>query len=85
MTRFKHELGFNYDDEYLASRSIDELAEMIREASEYDWQLIRDLVYRAYVKSDDFDDQADAFDDADPDDAWEIAIKAAEILGVVIE
>lgn len=85
MTRFKHELGFNYDDEYLAALSTDELAEMIRDASEYDWQLIRDLVYRAYVKSNDFDDQADAFDDADPDDAWEIAINAAEILGVVIE
>lgn len=85
MTRFKHELGFNYDDEYLVALSTDELAEMIRDASEYDWHLIRDLVYRAYVKSNDFDDQADAFDDADPDDAWEIAINAAEILGVVIE
>lgn len=85
MTRFKHELGFNYDDEYLASISTEELAEMIRDSSEYDWQLIRDIVYRAYVKSDDFDDQANAFDDADPDEALEIALEAAEILGVVIE
>lgn len=85
MTRFKHELGFNYDDEYLASLSTDELAEMIRDSGEYDKQLIRDLVYRAYVKSDDFDDQANAFDDTDTDDAWEIALQAAEILGVVIE
>ena len=85
MTRFKHELGFNYDDEYLASLSTDELAEMIRDSGEYDWQLIRDLVYRAYVKSDDFDDQANAFDDTDTDDAWDIALQAAEILGVVIE
>ena len=85
MTRFNHELGFNYDDEYLASLSTDELAEMIRDSGEYDWQLIRDLVYRAYVKSDDFDDQANAFDDTDTDDAWEIALQAAEILGVVIE
>lgn len=83
MTRFKHELGFNYDDEYLASLSTNELAEMIRSNGDYDWQLIRDLVYRAYVKSDDFDDQANAFDDTD--DAWEIALQAAEILGVVIE
>ena len=85
MTRFKHELGFNYDDEYLASLSTNELAEMIRSSGDYDWQLIRDLVYRAYVKSDDFDDQANAFDDTDTDDAWEIALQAADILGVVIE
>ena len=85
MTRFKHELGFNYDDAYLASLATDELAEMIRDSGEYDWQLIRDLVYRAYVKSDDFDDRADAYDEADPDEAWNIATEAAEILGVTIE
>lgn len=83
MIRFRETIGGNYySPEFICGLDDAELAKMIRENNEYDWDLIRDIVYRAYVVDDDFDEQADAFDDAEFDESIKIAIRAAEILGV---
>lgn len=90
MIRFRETIGGNYySPEFICGLDDAELAKMIRDSEEYEWELIRDIVYRAYGSQDDFDKQVDDFEDTEFDDpdiefneAVKIAIRAAEILGV---
>ena len=73
--RFVTPLGFNYDPAYICELSDEELAEKIREATEWDIDLLRDLCWRAGI--------IEEWDES-RDDYVEVAYKAAEILGVEI-
>ena len=73
--RFVTHPGFSYDPAYICSLSNEELAREIREATEWDIDLLRDLCWRA--------DIIEEWDEAE-DDYVEVAYKAAEILRVEI-
>lgn len=74
--RFVTHLGHNYLPEYLCRLSDEELAQEIRDSSEWDIDLLRDLAWRA--------DLIDEWENADEDTYEELAYKAAEVLGVEI-
>ena len=86
MTRFVAENGYIYSFEYIREMSNEVLAQEIRESGEYEWPLIRELVWRASCNDEKIDDQADLFDDDDTEieDLWDIALEAAEVLSVKI-
>ena len=67
--------GANSDPAYICGLSDEELAEKIREATEWDIDLLRDLCWRAGI-IEEWDESGD--------DYVEVAYKAAEILGVEI-
>lgn len=73
--RFEMHLGTNYDPAYICGLSDEELAQEIREANEWDTDLLRDLCWRADIIEE---------WDAAGDDFETVAYKAAEILGVEI-
>ena len=73
--RFFTHLGVNYAPAYICGLSDEELAEKIREASEWDIDLLRDLCWRAGL-IEEWDESGD--------DYVEVAYKAAEIFRVEI-
>ena len=75
MNVFFTHLGFNYNPVYICGLSDEELAEKIREATEWDIDLLRDLCWRAGL-IEEWDESGD--------DYVEVAYKAAEILEVEI-
>ena len=73
--RFITHPGLNYDPAYICGLSNEELAREIREATEWDIDLLRDLCWRADI-IEEWDESGDDYAD--------VAYKAAEILGVEI-
>ena len=73
--RFEMHLGTNYDPAYICGLSDEELAQEIREANEWEPDLLRDLCWRAGI--------IEEWEEAE-DDFEEVAFKAAEKLGVEI-
>ena len=73
--RFITNLGLNYDPAYICGMSDEELAQEIREATEWEFDFLRDLCWRANI-IDEWDEAGDNFET--------VAYRAAEILGVEI-
>lgn len=83
MNRFSNSVGAHYTPEFLCGLSDEELAAEIREGDEWDFDLIRDLLWRA--------DLLEAYEEIDTDapgyekEQWALIYKAAETLGVTID
>lgn len=88
MTRFVTHLGLNYDPEYVCSLSDDELAAKIRECSDADTDLERDVIYRASIWDSTIEDAFDALEsrEADGEDVTDeyidLLFRAADVLHI---